>query len=198
MKILPDSDVTYYYENGRTNPVVCTAVCNPTCRIYWKDPYRNTLDGNTLRLGNASRSMNGTYTCIAENVIASLSYSSNTSIEIIVYYPCEIERWFVRSTHNVDVGADVTINCPIEGNPEPLMTWSKDGKNMNIDTTEKYLQLRNVSCEDSGEYTCTADNNIGQPVSQPFNVSVLCEFYPRFVFTSFFKSLYVNSVNYES
>lgn len=47
----------------------------------------------------------------------------------------------------------------------------KDGK----DTIQQFLELKNVTEEDGGEYACVANNNEGSTYSEPINVDVTCK-----------------------
>nr|XP_046242650.1 fibroblast growth factor receptor 1-A-like [Scatophagus argus] len=80
------------------------------------------------------------------------------------------------------VGSDVEFECKVFSDPQPHIQWLKhievngsrvgpDGlpyvrvlKTAGLNTTDKemeVLQLRNVSFDDAGEYTCLAGNSIG-------------------------------------
>uniref|UniRef100_A0AAX7SM77 Fibroblast growth factor receptor n=1 Tax=Astatotilapia calliptera TaxID=8154 RepID=A0AAX7SM77_ASTCA len=80
------------------------------------------------------------------------------------------------------VGSDVEFECKVFSDPQPHIQWLKhievngsrtgpDGlpyvrvlKTAGVNTTDKemeVLQLRNVSFDDAGEYTCLAGNSIG-------------------------------------
>ncbi|XP_024909705.1 fibroblast growth factor receptor 1-A-like, partial [Cynoglossus semilaevis] len=86
------------------------------------------------------------------------------------------------ANRTVPVGSDVEFECKVFSDPQPHIQWLKhikvngsrvgpDGmpyvrvlKTAGLNTTDKemeVLQLRNVSFEDSGEYTCLAGNSIG-------------------------------------
>lgn len=65
---------------------------------------------------------------------------------------------------------DLVIDCKVRGNPRPLITWTKD--NIPIEFDERMQQVEHLDgiCEliinkptvkDSGNYSCTATNNIG-------------------------------------
>jgi hypothetical protein len=66
-------------------------------------------------------------------------------------------------------GETLTLTCSVQGDPEPQITWSKNGKA--ISSSEimdlKYkngvatLTINEVFPEDEGVYTCTATNSIG-------------------------------------
>ncbi|KAM6455410.1 pro-neuregulin-2, membrane-bound isoform 2-T2 [Liasis olivaceus] len=77
---------------------------------------------------------------------------------------------------NVEVGAKVSLKCEASaGNPQPSYKWFKDGKEMkkSKDIRIKYgngkkisrLQFSKVKVEDTGEYSCEAENVLGTDVA---------------------------------
>ena len=78
------------------------------------------------------------------------------------------------SSVTVDVGASLTLSCTSRGSPPDTFTWRKDSgpivQSTNITTVTHtstsavfradYL-INNVSVSDSGRYTCTVANPIG-------------------------------------
>uniref|UniRef100_A0A8C2FJ85 Peroxidasin n=1 Tax=Cyprinus carpio TaxID=7962 RepID=A0A8C2FJ85_CYPCA len=66
----------------------------------------------------------------------------------------------------VESGSDVQIPCSAQGEPTPIITWSKDG----VQITESgkfhinpdgYLEVHDVGLADGGRYECVARNSIG-------------------------------------
>ena len=61
----------------------------------------------------------------------------------------------------------VTLPCDAEGNPEPWITWTKDGQLISPNDPNRYtnsqgaLQIAQVQNTDSGIYICQATNPIG-------------------------------------
>ena len=60
----------------------------------------------------------------------------------------------------------ITLTCPTKGSPRPEITWKKDGVALVPD--ERYaidndgsLTIREAVTEDSGKFTCTAQNAAG-------------------------------------
>jgi hypothetical protein len=77
------------------------------------------------------------------------------------------------------IGDQVTLRCAVTGNPVPKVTWRKD--NLLIDGTQaKYrikldqsLQVITLHKTDSGVYLCTADNNVGQALTNQIKLDVV-------------------------
>lgn len=68
----------------------------------------------------------------------------------------------------------ITLECHVEGKPEPNIFWEKDGKIIHSDASDyktrfdgkrATLAIHRVFPEDEGEYTCIAANNIGRSYS---------------------------------
>jgi len=67
-------------------------------------------------------------------------------------------------------GKRIRIQCRTSGKPKPLVTWFKDGAQLQYDNRKKSkevkrgsrLELRRVRAEDSGTYQCRAVNALGQ------------------------------------
>uniref|UniRef100_A0A8C7DYW2 Ig-like domain-containing protein n=1 Tax=Naja naja TaxID=35670 RepID=A0A8C7DYW2_NAJNA len=77
---------------------------------------------------------------------------------------------------NVEVGAKVSLKCEASaGNPQPSYKWFKDGKEIkkSKDIRIKYgngkkisrLQFSKVKVEDTGEYSCEAENVLGTDIA---------------------------------
>lgn len=66
-------------------------------------------------------------------------------------------------------GSALTLQCTVKGDPEPQITWSKNGKaissseimNLKYKNGAATLTINEVYPEDEGVYTCTATNSIG-------------------------------------
>jgi hypothetical protein len=75
---------------------------------------------------------------------------------------------------NIGDGERLTLQCQVEGDPEPQVTWFKDGKKLEsnnfVDLKYKYglatLKIEEVYPEDAGEYKCVAKNYVNQAETQ--------------------------------
>ena len=63
------------------------------------------------------------------------------------------------------VGEKAELTCEASGDPQPSVTWSKDGDTSipraNFNNDGKVLVIRDVIPRDSGVYECTASNSFG-------------------------------------
>lgn len=82
---------------------------------------------------------------------------------------------FIRSLRNLRCcdGDAITLEAHVEGLPEPVIIWEKDGRvlpsgkdyDMTYDGIKATLRIPRIYPEDEGEYTCVAKNNIGRNLS---------------------------------
>ncbi|XP_041100613.1 obscurin isoform X14 [Polyodon spathula] len=80
-------------------------------------------------------------------------------------------RFLTRpKTFSVCVGRDATLSCTIVGNPVPVVTWEKDkliicsgGRFKTVEDGNVYrLTVYDLTLDDSGQYICRANNNVGE------------------------------------
>jgi len=68
-----------------------------------------------------------------------------------------------------DEGTSITLKCQAGGNPQPKLTWTRNGQ---ILGGGERLKVKKLSPEGAGEYFCTAENGVGKPVNFKFTVEV--------------------------
>nr|XP_046172188.1 pro-neuregulin-2, membrane-bound isoform-like isoform X1 [Oncorhynchus gorbuscha] len=75
----------------------------------------------------------------------------------------------MRNPLMVDEGSRLTVKCEATGNPSPTYKWFKDGselkksREVKIKSSQKNsrVQISRAKLEDSGNYTCVAENLLG-------------------------------------
>ncbi|KAM9212162.1 hemicentin-1 [Dugong dugon] len=148
----------------------CEADGLPPPDIMWhKDGHavlesirQRILSSGALQIAFAQLDDAGQYTCIAANVAG----SSSTSTKLIVHVPPRIHSTEVHYTVNENLQA--ILPCMADGIPTPTINWKKDdvllADLLGKYTAEPYgeLILENVVPEDSGTYTCVANNAAGE------------------------------------
>ena len=78
------------------------------------------------------------------------------------------------STYEVIEGIGAILFCKATGNPQPNITWTKQGNNSRLSTTET-LNLTKLMREDDGSvYKCTVTNEVGSAESTT-TVTVFCK-----------------------
>ncbi|XP_035170790.1 brother of CDO isoform X4 [Oxyura jamaicensis] len=134
-----------------------------------RDNYLIMPSGN-LQIVNASQEDEGTYKCAAYNPVTQevktsvsserLRVRRSTAEAARIIYPPEAQTIIVTK------GQSLILECVASGIPPPRVTWAKDGSSVSAFNKTRFL-LSNLlidptSEEDSGTYSCTADNGVGE------------------------------------
>ncbi|VDK82636.1 unnamed protein product [Litomosoides sigmodontis] len=175
-KILTSIDELKVIE-GHAQTIRCEVSGTPTPTVEW---LRN---GQTFNVGRAQSSSNlhylhlraveigdaGRYTCIARNRAG--EHRMTTQLHVLV------PPMIVESERVVQVkeNATVTLECVVNGNPEPIIVWKRDGQLLHARGSRFVIASSKAS--DSGRYTCEARNEAGK-VSIDFEVDIFIK--PRF------------------
>ncbi|KAL1261436.1 hypothetical protein QQF64_006701, partial [Cirrhinus molitorella] len=72
----------------------------------------------------------------------------------------------VAHRQTVRIGRTMKLQCPVEGDPPPLIMWTKDGRNihsgwMRFRVLQQALRIKEVEAEDAGTFICKATNGFG-------------------------------------
>ncbi|KAK9533669.1 hypothetical protein VZT92_008774 [Zoarces viviparus] len=64
------------------------------------------------------------------------------------------------------LGSTIRLPCPVEGDPPPLIMWTKDGRNIHsglirFRVLRMVLKIKEVEANDTGTYICKATNGFG-------------------------------------
>uniref|UniRef100_A0A9J8DFM0 Peroxidasin n=1 Tax=Cyprinus carpio carpio TaxID=630221 RepID=A0A9J8DFM0_CYPCA len=141
---------------GHTVDFPCEASGYPQPVIAWtrggsplpNDRRHVVLSSGSLRISRVALHDQGQYECQAVSPVVRPVFTSAP-----------------RDT-TVESGSDVQIPCSAQGEPTPIITWSKDG----VQITESgkfhinpdgYLEVQDVGLADGGRYECVARNSIG-------------------------------------
>lgn len=134
-----------------------------------RDNYLIMPSGN-LQIVNATQEDEGTYKCAAYNPVTQEVKTSVSSDRLrvrrstaeaarIIYPP-------VAQTIIVTKGQSLILECVASGMPPPKVSWEKDGTDVSGHNKTRFLLtnllIEATSEEDSGRYTCTATNGIGE------------------------------------
>ncbi|XP_035770379.1 B-cell receptor CD22-like, partial [Neolamprologus brichardi] len=86
-----------------------------------------------------------------------------------VYAPKFASVLVLNNSHEIVEGSSVNLTCSSDANPAANYTWYKDKKPI---STEQRLIFRSIQSSDSGEYHCTAKNELGQRPSEVIFINV--------------------------
>ncbi|XP_044118085.1 peroxidasin homolog isoform X2 [Neovison vison] len=167
---------------GQTVDFQCEAKGYPQPVIAWTkggsplsvDRRHLVLSSGTLRISAVAPHDQGQYECQAVNIIGSQRAVAQLTVQPRVT-PVFAS---VPSDMTVEVGTSVQLPCSSQGEPEPAITWNKDGVQVTESgkfhiSPEGFLTIHDVGTADAGRYECVARNTIGQAsVSMVLSVSV--------------------------
>ncbi|TEA40608.1 hypothetical protein DBR06_SOUSAS24910003, partial [Sousa chinensis] len=165
------------FREGEDAVIVCDVVSSLPPTIIWKHKGRDVilkkdvrfivLTNNYLQIRGIKKTDEGTYRC--EGRILARGEINFKDIQVIVNVPPTVQarQSIVNATANL--GQSVTLVCDAEGFPEPTMSWTKDGEQIENEE-EKYLfsddsselTIRKVDKNDEAEYVCIAENKAGE------------------------------------
>jgi len=140
--------------------------------IIRKDSRFSLTHGYDLQIRNLKQSDAGEYVCEIETYGSPLDQTS--TLEILV--PAYVEPQPTDGKFVVRKGSTITLSCRATGNPLPTVTWQR--KNNVLPSGEKTkkglsMVIRDVTRHHAGTYTCTANNDVGQPHTAEIDLRVL-------------------------
>ncbi|XP_044741546.1 leucine-rich repeats and immunoglobulin-like domains protein 3 [Chrysoperla carnea] len=129
------------------------------------DNGRSTEAMSELHLYNVTHNDVGKYQCIVENGFGT-TYSAKAHITVSIYPS------FTKIPKNISVSAGDTakLECRAHGQPTPSIAWQKDGghdfpaareRRMHVMPTDDEFFIINAKHDDTGIYTCIANNSAG-------------------------------------
>ncbi|EDM09581.1 hemicentin 1 (predicted) [Rattus norvegicus] len=146
----------------------CEVKGDPAPTIQWSRKGADVEISHRIRqLGNGSLAIYGTvnedagdYTCVAANEAGVVERSMSLTLQsspMITLEPVETI---------VDAGGRVTLDCQAAGEPQPTITWSRQGRPIPWDNRltmlpNSSLYIAAARKEDTSEYECVARNLMG-------------------------------------
>ncbi|XP_032897244.1 peroxidasin homolog [Amblyraja radiata] len=165
--MLPKNQVAV---EGTTVDFDCRAEGTPSPVIAWtkaggqlpSDRRHTVLSTGTLRIVRVAAHDQGQYECHAISVVGARHVPAQLTVESLV------TPVFVHAPYDTaaETGQDVEIHCSAQGEPHPIITWTKDGVQITDSgkffvTPEGTLTIRDVGEGDQGRYECIARNPFG-------------------------------------
>ncbi|XP_057200052.1 peroxidasin homolog isoform X1 [Triplophysa rosa] len=155
---------------GHTVDFPCEASGYPQPVIAWTrggSPLPNErrhviLSTGSLRISRVALHDQGQYECQAVSPVG----TARAAVQLNVLQT--VTPVFTNAPRDLTVesGSDVQIPCSAQGEPTPILTWSKDGVQITESgkfhiNPEGYLEVHDVGLADGGRYECVARNSIG-------------------------------------
>uniref|UniRef100_UPI0037E8D22D B-cell receptor CD22-like n=1 Tax=Semicossyphus pulcher TaxID=241346 RepID=UPI0037E8D22D len=161
-------------ENSSVN-LTCSSDANPAAKYTWYKE-NQTLPkerGHTYHFTSISSEDRGTYYCKSENVHG---WKRSLSLLIDVQYSPKLPSVSVSPSAEIVEGSSVNLTCSSDANPAANYTWYKEHDHRLLQSNNQ-LVFRSIQASDSGEYYCTAENELGRKTSTKISVNV--EYSPK-------------------
>ena len=81
----------------------------------------------------------------------------------------------ISSNQRLNASSSVTLNCSADGNPPPVISWTRVSDNSAV-----VFPLTSIGLQHEGPYRCTANNSVGNAVTRDVSIAVLCEYFVPF------------------
>ncbi|XP_044214764.1 B-cell receptor CD22 isoform X1 [Thunnus albacares] len=161
---------------GQSLSLTCSIKGRPEPTYTWfqNNSIQLVNKSHTMMITSAKDSQSGEYHCEAKNKHGETK--SNPVLINVVYAPdVKIEMTSPKST--IRQGDKIILTCNVKRSKPPpnSYAWFKDDRQ--IDILGKTYNVQRIEPENSGTYTCVANNTVGTGKSQPFQIKV--EYGPR-------------------
>ncbi|XP_072446310.1 B-cell receptor CD22-like [Chiloscyllium punctatum] len=162
--------------------LMCTSNSNPEAMYSWHKREEESgearlINGSkgTLSFQNITSSDSGFYSCTAANHFG--SNKSNTLEIRVQYAPKNVTIQVVHGSHlEIKEGDMLSLMCTSNSNPEATYTLYKreesNDQTRALSNMKGTLTFQHISRSDSGFYSCTATNYIGNVTSNDLEIYV--------------------------
>ncbi|MEE6476698.1 hypothetical protein FKM82_011185 [Ascaphus truei] len=154
---------------GESVTLECSAAGQPQPRITWtrgdrtplpSDPRINITPSGGLYIQNVNQEDGGGYTCFATNTLDTIHSTAHVIVQAIPQFIV------IPQDRNVFEGHTVDFHCEAQGNPQPVIAWTKGGSQLSVDRRHQVLstgtlRISRVALHDHGQYECQAVNIVG-------------------------------------
>ncbi|XP_044047447.1 sialoadhesin-like [Siniperca chuatsi] len=152
--------------------LTCSSDANPAAKYTWYKKNGNLkpfINEAELVFRSIQSSDSGEYYCTAEN---ELGRRTSEHIFINVRYAPKTSSVSASPSGEIVENSSVTLTCSSDANPAAKYTWYKKNGNLRPLINEAELVFRSIQSSDSGEYYCTAENELGRRTSEHISINV--------------------------
>ncbi|XP_053181576.1 B-cell receptor CD22-like [Scomber japonicus] len=158
---------------GSSVTLNCSSDANPAAKYTWykkNQPLFPAQEGN-YKFTSISSEDRGMYYCKSEN---QHGWINSSSLFIDVLYAPKLPSVSVSPSSEIIEGSSVTLTCSSDANPAAKYTWYKENVNPDLQPLSKEPQLvfSSIQSSDSGEYYCTAENQLEKRTSEYIFIDV--------------------------
>ncbi|XP_026158880.1 B-cell receptor CD22-like [Mastacembelus armatus] len=157
---------------GSSVTLTCSSDANPAAKYTWYKKNGNPSlqpASKQFNFSSIQSSDSGEYYCTAEN---DLGRRTSGSIFIHVTYAPKLLSVSVSPSAEIVEGSSVTLTCSSDANPAAKYTWYKKHGNPSLQPASKQFNFSSIQSSDSGEYYCTAENDLGRRTSGSIFINV--------------------------
>ncbi|XP_063170431.1 neogenin isoform X4 [Candoia aspera] len=124
------------------------------------------LPSGSLIVSNATDEDGGTYCCIVE-IGGSPKHSDEAEIQVLPESEIASDLLFLKQPSSLTkvTGQSVVLPCVAAGIPVPLIRWTRNEEELVTENSHKFiflsggtLKINDITEDDTGTYTCIADN----------------------------------------
>ncbi|XP_071094637.1 contactin-5-like [Haliotis cracherodii] len=175
ISLTPSTSSYTVTEHQALPSITCSVLCRPGCSYRWLHNGTAFSNGAMLQ-GQADRSKTGSCRCQPSNTHGS---SDSVTVSVDFQYLANVSMFTANSgsgSMTVNESDPVTLRCQIDSNPRSvirLLNGTEELTRADNSLTAEY-RLESADCRQRGNYSCTATNNIGAPVSQWVELLVKC------------------------
>nr|XP_055044437.1 cell adhesion molecule L1-like a isoform X2 [Misgurnus anguillicaudatus] len=186
--IIQSSSQTSHLKRGDELQLECISIGLPTPQIEWTKiggtlPKRTKIKnyGKLLTIPSVTQVDEGNYMCKAQNTLGEDVHH----FQVFVEEPPSWQEEPVKD-HLAEIGSDIHIKCSATGNPQPSITWKRNGQPLddlpstNHEVLDDSIILHRAQKSDSAVYQCEATNRHGTITA---NANVLVMNHPPLILT---------------